>query len=240
MRYPDRKAGVNYMIEQPNVVGKEVLELLNSITPDTFNKVVVAIVAVFVMLIQWWMAHRQLNIQEQIAKHQLETQEQIAKRQLETQEQIAKRQVETEERIATRQAADNVSAKRQAWIDDLRNDAAELLSLLSRLEELRRPPPGISAEVENKNSEECVAVDKRTNEVGMRVWLRLNPNEDDHNELLALLKALTSASGDPNPHETEADRIASINRFWDARKITIKHLQVILKKEWERVKTGAI
>ena len=49
-------------------------------------------------------------------------------------------------RIARRQAADNISSKRQFWIDELRKDSAEFLQILARLEELRRPNPNLPIE----------------------------------------------------------------------------------------------
>ena len=42
------------------------------------------------------------------------------------QELIAQRQADLQSQIAKRQAADNISAKRQIWIDELRKEVAEL------------------------------------------------------------------------------------------------------------------
>lgn len=61
----------------------------------------------------------------------------IAKRQTELQKSIAERQAELQRTIAQRAAADNVSAKRQNWIDELRKDMSEFLTVVARLNELR-------------------------------------------------------------------------------------------------------
>ena len=93
---------------------------VNTSTPDDFNKVVLALVALIALflgpLMQWRIARRQIQIQAEIAN----------------------RQIETQSRIATRQIADNISSKRQNWIDELRKDAAEFLTVVGRIQELKR------------------------------------------------------------------------------------------------------
>ena len=203
--------------------------LVTSISADTFNKVVLAVVAVFVMVIQWRMARKQMNLQEQIAKRQIEMQEQLATRQLETQKQIA-----------LRQATDNVSSKRQEWIDALRSDIAELLTTFGRIEELRRPRKGVSKEDEGKNFEELAAKTFRCGVLGTQVRLRLNPNEEDHIELVRRISILVGKTGGPKPDETAEEEKKLIAEFSEARVKVEQQVQVILKKEWERVKNGKL
>lgn len=211
----------------------ELMKLAQAVTPDDFNKValgLVALIALFVSpLVQWSIAKRQASLQEAIAK-----------RQAELQEQIARSQVEIQSAIANRQAADNISSKRQVWIDELRKDAAEYLSVVARLEELRRPDMPLSAEDQRVNFEEMASLNYRGSELGIRIKLRLNPNEDEHNELLRLLGALADACGDPPPDETAQQRAILQSRFHDARSEVISQVQTILKHEWERVKRGDI
>src|SRR4051812_33377311 len=95
-----------------------------SLTVDDFNKAVLAVVALVALFLGPWMQWR------------------IAKRQVQMQTEIANLQVETQSRIATRQIADNVSTKRQNWIDELRKDAAEFLTVAGRIQELKRPRVG--------------------------------------------------------------------------------------------------
>jgi hypothetical protein len=141
-------------------------------------------------------------------------------------------------RIARRQAADNVSAKRQNWIDELRKDCAAFLQTVARLEELRRPNPAADATDQKKTIDEKAEANAKAHELQIRIRLRLNPSEADHNTLLGLFGALAALCKDPSPDETDADRKAARIAFHAQMNKIVGHLQVILKKEWERVRTG--
>lgn len=169
-----------------------------NVTPDDFNKVVLATVALISLvvgpLLQW--------------------------------------------RIAKRQAADNISAKRQMWIDELRKDASEFLTLFARLEELRRPAKHLATEDHKRNFEDLASASARATELGIRIKLRLNPKEDEHIELVRLLGVLSDVCKDPPLDETPDQRGEAQAAFRKARDNVIGHLQTILKHEWERVKRG--
>lgn len=167
-------------------------------------------------------------------------QEEIAKRQVAMQEDIASRQSKNQQQIAKRQIADSISSRRQVWIDELRKDAAELLTLFARLEELRRPTPNLSEEDKKKNFDEMAAANARAHELAIRIKLRLNPKEDLHNKLEQLLGALSDACRDPPPNETNEQRQSAIKAFQKARDEVVSQLQTILKHEWERVKRGDV
>ena len=193
-----------------------------SMTPDDFNKIVLALVAIVALvlgpLMQWLIARSQVRVQAEIAKRQIETQHQIAKRQV----------------------ADSIATRRQVWIDELRQDASEFLTLFARLEDLRRPGPNLSVDDQKKNFEDLLAASSRSTELGIRIRLRLNPKEGDHNELVRLLGVLSDACANPLPHETDEMRKAAKQVFAKARDNVISHLQTILKHEWERVKRGDV
>jgi hypothetical protein len=140
--------------------------------------------------------------------------------------------------IARRQAADNISAKRQNWIDELRKDAAEYLTLIGHLQDLRRPTPGLSRDEEIVLFNEKAAANAKAMELALRIRLRLNPSEVDHNELNRLFEVLARASPDPTPGEAPGDITRERAAFFAARENVVKQLQAILKKEWERVKSG--
>lgn len=198
----------------------QLIALLKSATADEFNKVVLGSVALISLvvspIVQWRISRKQALLQEQIANRQADLQAQIA----------------------MRQAADNISAKRQVWIDDLRKEAAEYLTLFARLEELRRPALGISFEDKKQNFDDLMEANKRATELGIRIKLRLNPKEDEHNEFVRLLGALADVCKDPPPNETESQKTEAYRQFRVARDSIIAHLQTILKHEWERVKKG--
>lgn len=203
-----------------------------NLTPDDFNKIVLAVVALIALvlgpLMQFKIAKRQVVIQEEIAKRQVVMQKEIAERQTETQQQIAKRQI-----------ADSISSRRQVWIDELRRDASEYLALLDRIKELKRPAPNLSEEDQKKNFEEDAAATARARELGIRINLRLNPLEEEHNKLVRFLNSLAlDADTDPLRNETDEQKRSALNAFGKARSDVVSHLQSILKHEWERVKHG--
>lgn len=143
-------------------------------------------------------------------------------------------------RIAKRMAADNVSAKRQNWIDELRKDISEFLTVVAQINELRRPAKGISKEDEAKNFDDMATYNFRGTELGIHIRLRLNPNEEEHNKLVSLISELSVVSADPPPSETPEQIAAAIKAFHGARDKVVAHMQKILKHEWERVKKGTV
>ncbi len=153
---------------------------------------------------------------------------------------IAKLQVETQSRIATRQIADNISTKRQSWIDELRKDAAEFLTVVGQIQELKRPRDEqviAMAEVQGDFKERLVS-EMRAKELGTRIRLRLNPNEAEHNHLVKLIAEMGSKGYDLNRRYTAADEAEAAKIFNEASNAVVAHLQQILKHEWERVKKG--
>jgi hypothetical protein len=224
-------------------------------TPDDFYKIVLPIITLLALLIgsyiQLRIAKRQVAMQEEIAKRQVAMQEEIAKRQVAMQEEISKRQVamqeenakrqaETQQQIAKRQIADSISSRRQVWIDELRRDASEYLTLVARLEELKRPAQNLSEEDQKKNFDEMAVANARSHELGIRIKLRLNPIEEEHNKLVDLLVALADVCKEPPPNETANQKLSAQQAFGKARSDIVSHLQTILKHEWERVKRGDV
>jgi septal ring factor EnvC (AmiA/AmiB activator) len=222
----------------------EIIELLKRITPDDFNKVVLASVALVSLLIgplvQFSIAKRQLRAQEALSNRQLEAQELLAKRQVEMQEQIAQRQTLLQQQVAARQIADSISSRRQVWIDELRADASELLTVFARIAELRRSASPENEAERDKNSEDLAAAQFRGHELALRVKLRMNPKEELHNVFIDLMGSLSDSITDRREGETPADEEAARAAFGDARHAVVEHLRVILKSEWERVKRGDV
>jgi hypothetical protein len=191
-------------------------------TVDNFNKLVLALVALVALFLGPWMQWR------------------IAKRQVQMQADIATLQIETQSRIATRQIADNISTKRQSWIDELRKDAAEFLTVVGRIQELKRPRvEQLMAMTEpHEDFKERLASEMRAKELGTRIRLRLNPNEAEHNRLAELITEMASKGYELNHKYTAADEAEVARIFNEASNAVVAHLQTILKHEWERVKKG--
>lgn len=171
---------------------------------------VTALVAVIVSpLVSWMIAKRQID---------------ISKRQID----IAKHQI----------TSSNVSSKRQVWIDDLRQDIAEALALMSRIEELKRPNPNLNEREHLEVFDRRMEAELRATELLMRIKLRLNPNEQVHNDLVSAFQAVGSASPDPQPGETDEERQKLQAGFASARDDVLNITQTILKNEWNRVRRG--
>lgn len=142
--------------------------------------------------------------------------------------------------IARRAAADNISAKRQNWIDGLRKDAAAFLQTVRHLEGLRRPNPTLPLDDQRKTFDEMALANGKAIKLGHRIRLRLNPNKEEHNRLVGLIDELAAICKNPPPNETEDMRRASVQAFTRHEQLIIAQLQRILKKEWERIKRGEI
>ena len=158
------------------------------------------------------------------------------------QAEIAKLQIETQSRIATRQIADNISSKRQNWIDELRKDAAEFLTVIGRIQELKRPRVAqmIERTETAEDFKERLTAEMRAKELGTRITLRLNPNEAEHSRLVHLIRELASVGYQLNHQYSSADEEQMARAFNDASNAVAKHLQATLKHEWERVKKGDV
>jgi hypothetical protein len=114
--------------------------------------------------------------------------------------------------------ANLVSANRQAWINGLREELAELFELLTWQFRLR-PGTYSGEEGYRYEAEKRSRIRLLTN----KVRLRLNPNESDAQLLLEYLEKLQSCD-------------ESI--FEELMENTVSKGQEILKAEWKRVKKG--
>jgi hypothetical protein len=110
-----------------------------------------------------------------------------------------------------------LSENRQLWINSLRERIATFTTLI------KTPTPltddfaaGMAARAERTR-----LISQLANEIA----LHINPNEDDHAELVRLVRGAETRSGaNPNPAPEDAQIIELAQR--------------ILKREWQRVKEG--
>ena len=134
--------------------------------------------------------------------------------------------------VAKRQFnATAISTNRNKWIETLRNELAELISLLAaalvvksqwkdRWDKGRGP---ISAEPALLEKFERIVLAQS------KIQLLINPNEPDHQRLGEIIEAATRRLGSEDAAEADTDA--------DIRTI-VGLSQVILKREWQRVKLG--
>ena len=196
---------------------------MSKMSIDDFSKLVLALVALIALflgpLMQW----------------------RIVKKQVQMQDLLAKLQIETQTKIATRQIADNISSKRQNWIDELRKDSSEFLTVVGRIQELKRPRVMHLLHESNRDDyKERLTFEMRAKELGIRIKLRLNAIEPEHNRLVQLLGEMTSKGYQLNTNYSTTEEEQVAKAFNEASTLVIEHLQAILKHEWERVKAGYI
>lgn len=177
-----------------------------------------------------------------VAHWQRKTQLKLAVEQAKNQQQALNDQLSMQELASRRIANANISAKRQAWIDELRKDIARYLSLWQDIS--YRWDAIVSKKRSKEISEdELLCFTKAISEIRMealelrlRIELRLNMTEKRHQDLnnlmieqenLTILFQRDKSNIPPQNIQTA---------FKDMHKNIVLKAQEILKEEWERVK----
>jgi hypothetical protein len=131
-------------------------------------------------------------------------------------------------RIATRQIrASTVSANRQRWIDQLRDDVCQVLVHMQLLV-MARDPRTSKARLDFGDTVEFISKPLRLRN---RIALRLNPREATHDELLRIIDAYQALAVDPT-------KVFTLKEAATASATLLAKAQEILKSEWERVNRG--
>ena len=125
---------------------------------------------------------------------------------------------------------------RQVWIDGLRNDISEYLSKVQSIHSLGRAHAGATEQEKLKLVVDMMDHIQEAQMCEYRIALRLNPVE--HTSLMVKITSfqdemlkLSSANLDRTKLIFEKDILTQA---------LIKESQVVLKKEWKRVKTGEL
>ena len=130
---------------------------------------------------------------------------------------IAKRQAQITLSIAKRHT---ISPIRQEWIDKLRKRVAEIMSTSHQYFVAHQGDPSEQGKMIDDEP-----VRKRLF-LYREIELMLNPDEDDHKQLLSQLDKISFAIGE----------LKTINEFSKAMKEATRLAQKIFKDEWTRVK----
>jgi hypothetical protein len=117
-----------------------------------------------------------------------------------------------------------ISANRQAWIDKLRDELAELFELLT-WQFLQRPGTYTSEEGHKYEAEKRSRIRLLRN----KIQLRLNPLEEDSRILLDLLGRLEVSAANGSGGNSDFEQLMEA---------ALIKSQAILKAEWLRVKAG--
>lgn len=173
------------------------------ISADAFNKITLAVVALVAAvvgpLLQWYIAHRQADLQS---------------------------------KISDRSIAQSHAAKRQAWIDGLRVEIAEMVVQYSILITNYSDENFAEAEPEAQKAMTEVAETARARayEKYLCIEMRLNPADTLHARLETAMKTVkeTANLGGSVPDEKLAD-------LWQAaRESLLVAAKAVLDAEWRR------
>lgn len=147
-----------------------------------------------------------------------------AAKSIEVQAQTSSRQIEVTRELGKLQTwASVVSTSRQRWIDAMRDDVAEFLTLDASYKGFDRNPS--REEAENIKAHRAAReLLRRQMLLLRRLRLRMNPADDDHAELYQLMRSLLSR--DQEESGETAELIVSLT-------------QNLLKLEWDRVRREA-
>lgn len=122
---------------------------------------------------------------------------------------------------------------RQAWIDALRQELSEFVSIripIADIATLKLNQGRTVAEVRDFMLNECPLEIKQLLGLRIRILLRLNPNE--HTALIKLVEKVYSyGPARDEPHIFDMDKLET--EF-------VAESQRVLKKEWKRVKRGEL
>ncbi len=126
---------------------------------------------------------------------------------------IGKKQIEASAHTTNRQI---IAPLRQQWINTLRDSISEFCSRAT----------AYKMQGTTKNTAEDQL---KIFELSNQIELFLNQNESEHNDLFDCIAMVKGNLTSTVP--------ADIDQFWDAEKNIRTKTKIILKKEWERVKT---
>jgi|UPI0004DEF30E hypothetical protein len=206
---------------------------------EFINKVWIASAAVMVSIFAAVVAS---TTQMLVARWQRKTQLKLADQQALQQKLALSEQISMQELASRRIAIANISAKRQNWIDELRQDISKYLCLWQEISyrwdavvsEERIEPISDGALKEFKLI--IAGMRMEALELQLRIALRLNITESDHQDLKMLMGSLEATTirfqrtvSKESPELIQKD-------FKAIHQSVISKAQKILKDEWDRLK----
>jgi hypothetical protein len=140
---------------------------------------------------------------------------------------LTRRQIKSSEEIARRQIrASVVSTNRQDWINTLRDALADFLSKEAMARTFNR--------LHHADAESLGRI-QEVLRLNYKISLLVNSQESDHARLIGLIDKMTDSINGANKTPDELKQMdESINGL---RNETVALSQLILKREWERVKS---
>ena len=179
------------------------------------SSVVGALVALIGLFINPWNARKIAREQAEISKLSVTVAGKSADASLESARASVKN-AEAAVQNANNQGIHSVARLRQAWIDTVRVEISELVSLISNY----RSPDLAESEAQRNAREER---QRQANIKFNKIKLLLNPRELPTKHIIRLLDRMNAAN------------VTNEQRRWLAKWV-IRWMQILLKYEWERVK----
>lgn len=118
-----------------------------------------------------------------------------------------------------------ISTNRQVWINRLRDELATLVGMIHHL-------PSAHAN-DSISTNDAIAEYGKFVEKFQVIKLLINPNEADHQELVRLIEC-----ADEKLIESINNKISNRSKFETIGRDIVTQSQIVLKKEWQRVKSG--
>lgn len=118
-----------------------------------------------------------------------------------------------------------ISTNRQVWINRLRDELATLVGMIHHL-------PSAHAN-DSVSTNDAIAEYGKFVEKFQVIKLLINPNEADHQELVRLIEY-----ADEKLIESINNKISNRSKFETIGRDIVTQSQTVLKKEWQRVKSG--
>lgn len=118
-----------------------------------------------------------------------------------------------------------ISTNRQVWINRLRDELATLVGMVHHL-------PSAHAN-DSVSTNDAIAEYGKFVEKFQVIKLLINPNEADHQELVRLIEC-----ADEKLIESINNKISNRSEFETIGRDIVTQSQIVLKKEWQRVKSG--
>ncbi len=191
-----------------------------SLTSNAWLAIVGGIYAFATLLLAWWTnsaSRRTVKVARDVAREQIDASSRGIADQIAASAFAQERQLQVTREAAFIQArASSVSNNRQAWINALRDEVTGFLTDADMASVVRDEMP-MSDERTQEQFRSARALTKHI----FKVRLLINPTEGESTALVDML--------------VEAER-NGLTR--SRRDDLVAHTQAILKKEWERVKTG--
>lgn len=137
---------------------------------------------------------------------------------------VAKNQQDNSIKLANKQV---IAPMRQVWINNLRDDVSEFLSLSLWFYVSEMHDHNVNSEIdeETERDNQSLKTDRKLSFLQTKIELMLNPVEDDHKALIRHLSECKETAFHDKKRE-----------FSKSHKAASAKCSEILKREWERVK----